>query len=289
MKEIDIEKRESVNKDLLNMIDNMVSKKKPITQHCDISTILVDHNADPKIIDTDVREVTPKSPTLPKPKMNIIKKIRKVAQNDEKVHSNTKINNKPSFGIKKTETEGNYNKTHAETNVSKKLKLIDMFDENVNNNKSVKKQLIKNEEFDLDVLDYSEMNIESTIHDDTFEKRTNNQQINENHENIYSDSVENTSHSSRKIVTSTSNDICVPNNDNCTPNNDNCSPDNDNSPLNNVNIPPKNDKSSPNNVVDSTQSNGKPMDSDTFQYNIMIMKMFLAELSISFNSIYNFM
>lgn len=322
MREIDIKKRESANRDMLNMIDNMLSKE--ITRHYDISSILVDQDADPKIIDTNVREdeitTTPKSPTLPKPRINMLKKVQALAKIDKMVHTNAEINDKSSSDNKHPETEARNNKLHDdETNVRKNLKLIDIFDENLNNNKNNEKEFNENEKFDMDVLDYSEMDVDSTIHEDASDKSNNDLQIDENHDVICSDSVENTSRSSRKKVTSTSNDIGVPNNenalqdndnsspdndnstpnnDNSTPNNDNSSPDNDNSPPSNDNSPPNNvkipnnEESSPNNgnnVVDSTQSNGKPFDNDAFQYNVMMIKMFLAQLSISFNSIYDFM
>lgn len=280
MQAIDIEKRERTNRDILNMIDNMVSKEIVITRGYDISTILVDQKADSKIIYTDVRhdqtaKTTPRSPTLPKPRTKIIKQVQQVTQIEEKVQKN---NDNVSSDNEKPETEMKNNKIYINNESNEK---------NLNNNKNNEKQIIENEKFDLDVLDYSEMDGESTSLDDTSEKSNNNLQINENDDVICSDSVENTSRSSRKKVTSTSNDMGVPNNDNdnsspnkdnSTPNNDNCIPDNDNSQPNNVN-----------NIVDSTQSNDKPLDNDAFHYTVVMMKMFLAQLSISFNSIYEFM
>lgn len=328
MQEIDIEKRERVNRDMLNMIDKMVSQQPVITRHYDISTVLVDQNADPKKIDTDLRQdeiPTITSPTLPKPRINMIKKVQTVAKIDNKVQKNTKISDKSSSDNNNPKIEVKNNKPHIdETNVTKKLQLIDIFDENLNNNKNNDIKFNENVKLDLDVLDFTEMDIESTINNDTSETSNNDLQIDENHDVICSDSIENTSRSSRKKVTSTSNDIgvpnndntfqdndnsflnnenSVPNNDNSTPNNDNSTPNNDNSsphidnfrpnndkaPPNNDKIPPNNDKSSPNNVVDSTQNNRNVLDNDTFQYNVMMIKMFLAQLSISFNSIYEFM
>lgn len=286
MREIDLEKHGSVNRDILNMIDDMVSKERVITRHYDISTILVDQNPDPKIIDTNMRQdeiatTTPKSPTLPKPRINMINKVQRGAKIEEKIHKKTKINDKSLTDNKNPETEVRNSKIHdEETNMRESL----IFTENLSTFKNNKKR--NDEKYDLDVLDldYSEIDIEPTIHDDTSVKSNNNLRIDENDDVICSDSVENTSRSSRKKVTSTSNDIGVPNNDNSFPNNDNSPPNHD--------VPPNNDESSPNNgnnVVDSTQCNSKPLDDDAFHYSVMMMKMFLAQLSISFNSIYNFM
>lgn len=313
MREIDIDKRENISRDLLNMIDDMVSAKKTITQYYDLSTVLVDPNADPKIIDTSERQdeipSTPKSPTLPKPRIKIIKRLQTVDKIEEKALTNKKNHDKSSSDNKNFELELNDNKIQNDVaNATKTNKLIDIFDENLNKNKNNGNQYKENEKFDMDLLDYTEMDIESTVHDNTSEKSNNDLQINENNDTdvICSDSVEDTSRSSRKKVTSTSNDIGAannditspdndnssPNNDNSTLNNEHSNPDNDNSPPSNENIPPNDDKSSPNNgnnVVDSTQNNNKHLDNDTYNYQVMIMKMLLARLSITFNSIYEFM
>lgn len=320
MQEIGIEKRERVNRD---MFGKMVSQP-IITRHYDISAVLVDQKTDPKKIETDLRQdeiPTNTSPTLPKPRINVIKKVQTVAKIDHKIQKNTKMCDKSSSDNNNSKTEVKNNKPHIdETNVTKKPQFIGNFDENLNYNKNNEIKFNENKNLDMDALDFTEMDFEFMINNDTPETSNNDVQIDENHAVICSDSIENTSRSSRKKVTSTSNDIGVPNNDNtsqdtdnsflnnknCTPNNNNSTPNNDNSnphidnystnngkpPPNNDKIPPNNNKSSPNNgnnVVDSTQNNRNVLDDDTFQYNVMMIKMFLAQLSISFNSIYEFM
>lgn len=296
MRQIDVRKLERVNREVTNMNDDMISKEKAIPEHYDNSTIVVDQNADRKIIETDV-QITPKTLTLPKPSEKKLKKVA-VVNIERKTRTNMKINDKPSSDNKSTETEVENNETlDDETNLSEELKSFDIFLENLNNNN--KEQLIINEKYDMDILDYSDMT-ESLI-DSTSEKSNHNRQINVDHENICSESTENTSRSSRKKVTSTSNDndntfpdndSSSPNHDNSTPNNDNSCPDNDNPPPNNQDIPPRNVESSPNNgniAVDSTQSNDKPLDSANFQSFVLAIKMFLCQLSISFKNIYDFM
>lgn len=297
MREIDVEKRESVNKELLNMIDDMVSNK-PITQYYDINTLLVQPKTGLKVTKPTVRQdeipTTTRSPTLPKPRIAIVS-----GQSDrkaKKIITNT-INDVKSTDNNNTKMKIDNNKKNKDkSNASKNNKLNGNFDENPNKNNNYN----GNEKCDMDALDYSEMDFDLTIDSSEItcnsnEKSNSTQVIKNNDINIICpNSVENTSRSLTNNVTSTSNQICAPQNippdsDNSSPKTDNFTPDNDNTMPNNDNFTPNIENLSGNNVVDSTQNNGKRMDSDTFNYHVMVMKMFLAQMSKSFNHIYEFM
>ncbi|XP_049883669.1 uncharacterized protein LOC126379107 [Pectinophora gossypiella] len=141
MKEIDVEKRETINNELINMIETMTDKKpaKCVTKYYDLNTIIVNKNADNN----------PKSDPCVKNLKDFQKSLEALAKILPHNSDDAKRN-------KDSNTAKNVQKTSKDTEVELEDKLSTKTDVNLK------------QSLDLDMLDYSD--IQSTP--DTISERT---------------------------------------------------------------------------------------------------------------------